>query len=167
MEQNPNPYPQQYQPSDNRSVGKRVFKGCAISAAIVALVIIGILIYSLQMPEIKVIRLCMANMVEIKGALQRYNAVNGDYPDNLGQLKPKFLQDPSILNRPPLKRNHSEYSYIYRKPGPDAKGSFVILECDPYKMNPNVPPIRLLMPKDGNIRAVPVEPIKKENSKAK
>jgi len=67
-------------------------------------------------------------MVDIQGALSRYNLKNGHYPATLTELVPDYLPDPSELHTSlDTNPDPKHISFVYTKPGVGAKPSTVIL----------------------------------------
>ncbi len=128
---------------------RRLLIGCGVVTALIIAGFAALLIYTLRMPSARELLRCRDDMIAVGDALRRYEDVNGSYPPDLQALEKDYLKDPSVLRCPLDKSPSSQTSYIYHRPGPNAKGDFVVLECCRHRIRGDVPVSRLLILKDG------------------
>lgn len=136
----------------SRSGCSRPLKGCAVIAAVVALGLVGVLIYTFSLPQMRDLRQCQSNMMAVGAALQRYHDVNNEYPPDLAALEGEYLKDSSVLQCPLAETREGEPSFIYHRPGPGAEDSFEMLVCECHGRSPEVPVRRIVLHKDGTLK---------------
>lgn len=124
--------------------------GCGIAAALVVVLVLGMLVYLLRMPAIRSVMTCRSNLTELGRALQRYYDVNHEYPASLGDLEREYLKDTQVL-RCPLDIGPTKRGYVYHRPGPDSPDNFVVIECGRHKLKPGAPRSTLKLLKSGAI----------------
>lgn len=105
----------------------------------------------LRMPGVNTTLKCRSNMEELGAAITRYKDVNNKYPEKLSDLKKEYLKDTSVLRCPLDKNKDNDTSYVYHRPGPGAKGTFVMLECDRHRPRRDMPKIKLKLLKNGTV----------------
>jgi hypothetical protein len=137
--------------SDNPSKSgcRKPLTACAVITALVIAVVVGLLIYLFRMPVIVNMRACQSKMIEINDALRRYYDVNGEYPPDLRTLEKDYIKDKSVLRCPLDKSPGNAPSYVYHRPGRNAPGDFVVLECSLHRLARNEPVIKLVLLKNG------------------
>ena len=92
---------------------------------------------------------CEANLVEIQGALDRFeSAHDGDYPDSLDELVPVYLSDKSVLTCPAQERGAGG-GYVYTKPKRSDPGSTVVIRCR-HRLTEGMP-FTMVLRKNGEI----------------
>lgn len=124
---------------------------------LVALVFAGLLLYAMRMPAVRGMLGCQSNLMEVGGALRRYSDLHGSYPRDLSAIEKDYLKDPSVL-RCPLDRDPSGVSsYIYHRPGANAKGDFVVLVCTRHRFSRDTPRTQLVYLKKGAVHVRIVE----------
>ncbi|MCE5314701.1 MAG: hypothetical protein ABFD49_02980 [Armatimonadota bacterium] len=138
-----------------------LLRGCAVVVGIAFAGLMALLIYVSRMHTVQDIAKCRDNMIAIGAALDRYNDVNGKYPEQLVDLKRDYLKKPSVLRCPVDKSAGCDTSYIYHRPKPDSQDDFVVLECNRHRLRKDVPLTKLLLHKDGNITVAYAEPGKR------
>lgn len=158
--------------SDNQRVRSssgciKPLRACSVIALLLVIVVIGLLIYAMKIPSIQVMLKCRDNMTQVGEALQRYHSVNNSYPVDLRVIEKEYLKDKSVLRCPSDKSANDESSYIYNRPPANAKGTFVILECDRHRARRDMPPSKLKLMINGAFKSPSMREAMDEASKQK
>lgn len=126
-------------------------KACLVVGALVFVLLIGGLIWTLRLPAVRSLIRCRSNMTQIGEAIRRYHDVTGSYPPELAVLRRDYLKDPSVL-RCPLDRSPGDApSYLYHRLRPDSPERAVVLECDRHRLKPGKQRVKLLLLKNGQV----------------
>lgn len=128
-------------------------KGCAIAAAVVVALLIGMLVFLARIPTVRSMVICRENMSTVYEAMNRYEKVNNKYPAKLEDLK-DYLKSINSLRCPLDKSEGNDPSYIYSIPTSDSDNKFVVLECDRHHLVPNAPNSKLRLLKSGNFEII-------------
>ncbi len=139
-------------------------KGCLIVVAIVIIVLIVLLIQLYRTPTVQDINECRSNMVEIGAALDRYEDVNGHYPERLSDLKEEYLKDTDVLKCPRDKSKSTEVSYTYFMPDKDSPDDFIVLTCDRHRIMKNEPKKVLVLYLDGSFDMIDIKDLEKDDN---
>lgn len=107
---------------------------------------------------------CTKNMIEVHGALDRYEVRYGSYPSDLEKLKPDFLKDVRCLHCPADKSGNVDINYTYHKPPSNASGETVVLTCSRHHILKK--PMVLRMQKNGQYSQMNINDVG-ENQKRK
>lgn len=72
---------------------------------------------------------CSLQLKELTEAMDRYKVSKGEYPKDISELYPDFLNSKSTLYCPSDLARKGKTSYVYIQPKPDAKSSTKVLFC--------------------------------------
>lgn len=124
---------------------------CLGAIAIVVAGLAILTIYAVRRPEFKQVMSasmqvakCQQNLQEIHAAIERYRQRhNGDYPNSLGELVPRYLPEAGRL-KCPADATSQAVSYRYFRPKKDSPETSPLLQCDHHTvMNQKIPVIVL------------------------
>lgn len=115
--------------------------------------------YFYKMPGMNDLLVCRMNIQELGEAIERYYDVNDTYPKSLDELRGEYLKDSAILSCP----SNTKKVYSYTRPDEKTSGSFRIIECT-HTLRSDLPAIKLVLTKDGNIKTIADGRSKKNNA---
>lgn len=93
---------------------------------------------------------CLQQLDQLGGALDRYSQKNGKYPQKLDELYPTFLETKTVLHCPADPGPADTVSYEYKVPDKKALGTTVVVVCNRHTMINS--PVSLRLQKDGTIK---------------
>lgn len=88
---------------------------------------------------------------DISGALDRYVARNKEYPRQLADLYPNYLEDRTVLHCPADPRPSKVVSYEYFRPSLNAPGDTIVVRCSRHVIMKGQAPMVLELRKDGHV----------------
>jgi len=104
--------------------------------------------------EVKAISQCVNQLIEINGALKRYESRTGNYPESLDKLYPRFLEDRSALHCPSDLSPKSQISYEYFMPKKGSPGKTLVLRCTHHRIFEKQEPITIKVYLNGSVETI-------------
>ncbi len=140
----------------NRSCFRIVGISCAIILLILSVMIFLVYRTFKKNPSVSNLSVCIQNMAQLNGAINRYVEKKGDYPAQLNDIYPNFLDKKECMHCPADTSTSKETNYEYAKPEKNSKPETVIIKCKRHKLMKS--DVWLFLQKNGKIKQYILQP---------